>query len=139
MWDTLLPPDRALVHAFAGHESGASSVVYSPRYQLLIAGGKKGDISIFYRSLSSQFSSVAFDIRQQKVLATVKAHSMNVKSLAVDPLEDFIVSGSNEGSVKAWDLPSLNCREHWEDVHMKHTFVRKPGVFEAPVSTYGVM
>jgi WD40 repeat protein len=64
---------------------------------------------------------------------------MNVKSLAVDPLEDVIVSGSNEGSVKAWDLPSLNCREHWEDVHMKHTFVRKPGVFEAPVSTYGVM
>jgi WD40 repeat protein len=73
------------------------------------------------------------------MLSSVKAHTLNVKSLAVDPMEDFIISGSNEGSVKAWDLPTLTCREHWEDVHVKSIFVRKPGVFEAPVSTYGVM
>ncbi len=82
---------------------------------------------------------IVIDVRQQKILDTVKAHNLNVKSLALDPLEDFIISGSNEGNVKAWDLPTLKYREAWEDVHMKHTFVRKPGVFAAPVSTFGVM
>jgi WD40 repeat protein len=72
-------------------------------------------------------------------METFKAHSLNVKSLDIDPQEDFIISGSNEGNVKAWELPTLQPLKLWENVHEKHTFVRKPGVFAAPVSTYGVM
>ena len=137
----MLPPDKSMVSGFSCHDSGASSLVYSPRHQLLVSGGKKGDIgigTIFYL-FESDPSLVVFDIRMQKELETIKAHTMNVKSLDLDPLEDFFISGSNEGNVKAFDLPSFACRETWDDVHMKHTFVRKPGVFAAPVSTYGVM
>jgi len=123
-----LPSSKSLVCSVANaHDNGASSIVYSPRHQVVISGGKKGDI-------------VIFDIRQQKVLDTMKqAHTLNVKSLALAPMEDFFVSGSNEGNVKVWDLPSLQPRECWGSAHMKHTFVRKPGLFEATVSTYGVM
>jgi len=127
LWDTLLPPDRMSICSYMGHEGGASSIQYSSRHQALISGGKKGDIIIF-------------DIRQQRVMESVKAHTMNVKSLTLSPEEDFVVSGSNEGNVKVWSLPSLTCVESWDDIHSKHTFVRKPGgAFTAAVSTYGVM
>lgn len=83
---------------------------------------------------------VAIDVRQQKVLASAKAHSLNLKTICIDPMEDFIVTGSSEGDIKAYSLPSLECVCTWDDAHMKHTFVRKPGaVFTHPVSTYGVM
>jgi len=126
LWDTLLPPSKSLVRVFNGQDSGTSSICYSARHQLLITGGKKGDI-------------VIYDIRQQKILDTIKGHTMNVKSLALSPPEDFILTGSNEGNIKMWDLPSFSCKESWDDIHAKQTFVRKPGVFAAAVSTYGVM
>ena len=44
IWDTLLPSHRSLVTSFLCHESGATSLIYSPRHQLLISGGKKGDM-----------------------------------------------------------------------------------------------
>jgi len=80
-----------------------------------------------------------FDLRQEKLLETIKAHSMNVRSLAISYDENHAFSGSNEGSVKAWELPTLHNVISWEDIHSKQTFVRKPGVFAAPVSTFGVM
>lgn len=47
LWDVLQPPHKAMVSAFTDHEAGASSVVYSPRHQLLVSGGKKGGICIY--------------------------------------------------------------------------------------------
>jgi hypothetical protein len=80
-----------------------------------------------------------FDIRKNKCLEIIKEHSLNVRSIHIDPFEEFFVTGSTEGSIKAFTLPSLRCQENWQAVHSKQTFVRRPGVFEAPVSTYGVM
>lgn len=126
LWDVLQPPHKAMVSAFTDHEAGATSVVYSPRHQLLVSGGKKGGIYVF-------------DIRQNKLMESFKAHTLNTKSLSMDLLEQFVVSGASDGNIKIWDLATLNCREVWEDVHKKQTFVRPTGVFKSPVSTYGVM
>lgn len=86
---------------------------------------------------------VVFDIRQQKELERMKAHTMNVKSLALDPMEKFIISGSNEGNVRVWELPTFTCKYSWDDVHVKQRFVRapgiNPGVFTDAISTFGVM
>ena len=135
IWDTLLPPSKMLVKSFSNHEMGATSVVYSPRHQLLISGGKKGDIGkliILYARISNIFL-VVIDVRQQKLLETIKGHTLNVKSLALDSLEDFFLSGSSEGNIKSWSLPSLECKENWDDVHMKHRFVRTGAVFASTV------
>jgi hypothetical protein len=50
----LLPPNKSMVSYFTDHEAGASSVVYSPRHQTLISGGKKGGLCIlsFHSSVS---------------------------------------------------------------------------------------
>ena len=74
--------------AFTCHEAhGAQCLAYSPSYQLLVSGGKRGDVSIF-------------DLRQRKRLATSQAHDSHLKALALDPLEKFYVTGSTEGNIK---------------------------------------
>lgn len=130
LWDVLIPPYKACVADFACHEDGgAASIAYSSRHQLLLTGGKKGDICLF-------------DVRQRRLLNNLKAHDGNVKTLTVDPLEEVAVSGSSDGSVKVWDLPNFESRLKWSDVHERHTFVRPGAGFNhttSVVSTYGVM
>ncbi|KAK5581449.1 hypothetical protein RB653_001482 [Dictyostelium firmibasis] len=126
LWDVLLPPNKSLIASYADQENGASSIVYSPKRQTIIVGGKKGSLSLY-------------DIRTHKQLDSFKAHHLNTKSLALDPFEEFVCSGSSDGNIKIWSLPSMTCLNTFEDAHKKQTFVRPTGVFKSPVSTYGVM
>eukprot|EP01132_Coremiostelium_polycephalum_P008618 gene8618-10608_t len=126
LWDVLLPPHKSLIASYTDQENGASSIVYSPKRQAIIVGGKKGNLSLY-------------DIRTNKTIESFKGHSLNTKSLALDPFEEFVASGSSDGSIKVWSLPSLTCLSTFEEMHKKQTFVRPTGVFKSPVSTYGVM
>ncbi|EDR41063.1 WD-40 repeat-containing protein [Dictyostelium discoideum AX4] len=126
LWDVLLPPNKSLIASYTDQENGASSIVYSPKRQTIIVGGKKGSLSLY-------------DIRTHKQLESFKAHHLNTKSLALDPFEEFVCSGSSDGNIKIWSLPSMTCLNTFEDAHKKQTFVRPTGVFKSPVSTYGVM
>ncbi|KAF2073581.1 hypothetical protein CYY_005098 [Polysphondylium violaceum] len=126
LWDVLLPPNKSLIASYTDQESGAASIVYSPKRQTIIVGGKKGTITLY-------------DIRTNKTLDSFKGHGLNTKTLALDPYEEFVCSGSSDGSIKVWSLPSLTCLNTFEDTHKKQTFVRPTGVFKSPVSTYGVM
>lgn len=88
MWDTLLPSKKALVTSFACHEqSGASAVIFAPLNQILITGGKKGHVFIF-------------DMRQRLQRHKFQAHESAVKCLALDPGEEFFVTGSADGDLK---------------------------------------
>ena len=128
--------------AWDSHAGGAHSIVYSPRHQLLVTGGKRGDI-------------VAYDVRQRQSVAHFPtAHALNVKTLAVHPSESFIASASTDGSIKVntphkiylielltcvpspkiWEIPSMQEKIHWPDIHEKKTFVKPPtGFFTRPV------
>ncbi|KAI1301706.1 DmX-like protein 2 [Halotydeus destructor] len=92
LWDTLLPDKKSLVKSFACHEQhGASAIVYAPLNQLLITGGKKGDVYIF-------------DMRQRSQRHKFQAHESAVKCLALDPGEEFFATGSADGNIKVWSL-----------------------------------
>ena len=83
-------------------------------------------------------------MRQRKLLAQKEnAHDMNIKSLVLDPnTESFLFSGSTDGCVKVWSLPSLELKENWVDQHKTKSFIRKntkQSFFTHNVSTYGVM
>lgn len=87
LWDTLVSSSNSLIHAFTCHDHGATVLQYAPKHQLLISGGRKGYICIF-------------DIRQRQILFTFQAHESAVKALALDPSEDYFVTGSAEGNMK---------------------------------------
>lgn len=76
-----------LCAAFPCHEQGASSIVFAPQHQLLISAGKKGDISIL-------------DVRQRSIRLRFIAHESPVKCLAIDPAEEFYVTGAADGDIK---------------------------------------
>lgn len=73
--------------AFTCHEHGCPALVYAPHHQLLISGGRKGEICIF-------------DIRQRQLRHTFQAHDASIRCLAIDLEEDYFVTGSSEGDVK---------------------------------------
>ena len=88
MWDTLLPSKKSLVAPFTCHEQhGASAVLYAPLHQLIITGGRKGDIFIF-------------DMRQRTQRSKFQAHDSAIKCMALDPVEEFFVTGSADGYIK---------------------------------------
>ncbi|ELR14288.1 WD domain, Gbeta repeat containing protein [Acanthamoeba castellanii str. Neff] len=129
LWDVLMP--SPCVASWATHPGGAHSLAYSPRHQLLVSGGKEGDLCVF-------------DLRQRVLLRTIsRAHALNIKCLALAPDESLLASGSTDGAVRVWDLGGaavLAEREHWADVHEKRTFMKPTtGFFSRPISTYGAM
>jgi WD40 repeat protein len=78
------------VSGFMCHEQGASALILAPQHQLLISGGKKGDINIF-------------DVRQRQQRHRFQAHESAIKCLALDPHEEFFVSGAGDGDIKVND------------------------------------
>ena len=73
--------------AFTCHEHGSPALVYAPHHQILISAGRKGEICLF-------------DMRQRQLRHTFQAHDGPIKCLAIDPEEDYFVSGSAEGDIK---------------------------------------
>ena len=73
--------------AFSCHSEGSPAILYAPQHQLLISGGKKGDVSIF-------------DVRQRQLRHSFLAHDSAIKSMSLDPMEDFFVTGSADGDIK---------------------------------------
>eukprot|EP01122_Echinamoeba_exundans_P017752 TRINITY_DN970_c0_g2_i1.p1 TRINITY_DN970_c0_g2~~TRINITY_DN970_c0_g2_i1.p1 ORF type:complete len:2340 (+),score=198.18 TRINITY_DN970_c0_g2_i1:69-7088(+) len=127
IWDTLLPPARGEVASFVCQPDGATAMVYSPRWQLLICGGKQGNLSIL-------------DVRQRKIVQELDGHTRAIKDLSIDPSQNWMISGSNEGNVKIWDLSTLTVVDTWAEAHSRQTFVRNAAVLGAgPISTHGVM
>lgn len=114
LWDTLLPSRSACVHAFTCHEHGCPAIVYAPHHQLLISGGRKGEICIF-------------DIRQRQMRHTFQAHESAIRCLAMDPEEEYFVTGSSEGDIKVWGLDVHQLVVGFPSEHSKNTFFRNMG------------
>lgn len=76
-----------MLAAFSCHDQGASSLVYAPQHQLVISAGKKGDVCVV-------------DVRQRQLRHRFQAHESPIKCLAIDPGEEFFVTGSADGDIK---------------------------------------
>ncbi len=69
------------------HTDGSSALAYAPQHQTIISTGKKGDVCVL-------------DVRQRAPRHTFHAHDATVKCLALDPMEQFFVTGSADGDIK---------------------------------------
>ncbi|OTF79926.1 hypothetical protein BLA29_009173 [Euroglyphus maynei] len=116
--DTLIPRERSIALAFTCHEhSGASSIIFAPLSQLIITGGKKGDIFIF-------------DIRQRTQKDHFHAHDSAVKCIALEPNEEFFATGSADGDIKVWSFYGSNrtLLYSFPGEHARNTFFRNIGM-----------
>ncbi len=83
--------------SFTCHESGASALAFAPRRQRIVSAGKRGAVAIW-------------DVRAHRLAHTFKAHDHAVKCLAVDPAEEFFVTGSVAGDIKVKNLSKSHIR-----------------------------
>ncbi|XP_043192763.1 dmX-like protein 2 isoform X3 [Amphibalanus amphitrite] len=114
LWDTLLPKRKAQVAGFCCHESGASALLYSSQHQLLISGGKRGNVCIF-------------DVRRRQVRHRFSAHEAAIKCMALDPAEEYFVTGSDEGDIKVWGLTVRDAFFSFPAEHARGGFFKNAG------------
>uniref|UniRef100_A0A8C5UE28 Dmx like 1 n=1 Tax=Malurus cyaneus samueli TaxID=2593467 RepID=A0A8C5UE28_9PASS len=122
LWDTLVSPTNSLVHAFICHDSGATVLAYAPKHQLLISGGRKG------------FTCV-IDLRQKQQQQLLQSHDSPVKAIAVDPTEEYFVTGSAEGNIKVWSLSTFNLLHTFINEHARQSLFRNIGTGVMQIET----
>ncbi|XP_075397536.1 dmX-like protein 1 isoform X2 [Tenrec ecaudatus] len=122
LWDTLVAPTNSLVHAFTCHESGATVLAYAPKHQLLLSGGRKG------------FTCV-FDLRQRQQKQLFQSHDSPVKAIAIDPSEEYFVTGSAEGNIKIWSLSTFNLLHTFISEHARQSIFRNIGTGVMQIET----
>ncbi|XP_062399694.1 dmX-like protein 1 isoform X3 [Sardina pilchardus] len=114
LWDTLVTPANSLVHAFCCHETGATVLAMAPKQQLLLAGGRRGWISVL-------------DLTQRQQRQSYQAHDSPVKALAVEPTEACFISGSAEGNIKVWSLLTQTLLHSFPNEHARQSLFRNLG------------
>ncbi|XP_054997038.1 dmX-like protein 1 isoform X4 [Sorex araneus] len=122
LWDTLVAPANSLVHAFTCHDSGATVLAYAPKHQLLISGGRKGFTCIF-------------DLRQRQQRQLFQSHDSPVKAVAIDPTEEYFVTGSAEGSIKIWSFSTFSLLHTFINEHARQSIFRNIGTGVMQVET----
>ncbi|XP_009984537.1 PREDICTED: dmX-like protein 1, partial [Tauraco erythrolophus] len=122
LWDTLVSPTNSLVHAFVCHDSGATVLAYAPKHQLLISGGRKGFTCII-------------DLRQKQQQQLLQSHDSPVKAIAVDPTEEYFVTGSAEGNIKVWSLSTFNLLHTFVNEHARQSLFRNIGTGVMQIET----
>uniref|UniRef100_A0A8D0FI42 Dmx like 1 n=1 Tax=Strix occidentalis caurina TaxID=311401 RepID=A0A8D0FI42_STROC len=122
LWDTLVSPTNSLVHAFICHDSGATVLAYAPKHQLLISGGRKGFTCII-------------DLRQKQQQQLLQSHDSPVKAIAVDPTEEYFVTGSAEGNIKVWSLSTSNLLHTFINEHARQSLFRNIGTGVMQIET----
>uniref|UniRef100_A0A8C0IVR2 DmX-like protein 1 n=1 Tax=Chelonoidis abingdonii TaxID=106734 RepID=A0A8C0IVR2_CHEAB len=122
LWDTLVTPANSLVHAFICHDSGATVLAYAPKHQLLISGGRKGFTCIL-------------DLRQKQQRQLFQSHDSPVKAIAVDPAEEYFVTGSAEGNIKVWSLSTFNLLHTFINEHARQSIFRNIGTGVMQIET----
>ncbi|XP_073077689.1 dmX-like protein 1 isoform X9 [Manis javanica] len=122
LWDTLVAPANSLVHAFTCHDSGATVLAYAPKHQLLLSGGRKG------------FTCV-FDLRQRQQRQLFQSHDSPVKAVAIDPTEEYFVTGSAEGNIKIWSLSTFSLLHTFINEHARQSIFRNIGTGVMQIET----
>ncbi|XP_077200473.1 dmX-like protein 1 isoform X2 [Paroedura picta] len=122
LWDTLVAPSSSLVHAFTCHDTGATVLAYAPKHQLLISGGRKGYTCVI-------------DLRQKQQRQVFQSHDSPVKAIAVDPTEDYFVTGSAEGNIKVWSLSNFSLLHTFINEHSRQSIFRNLGTGVMQIET----
>jgi WD40 repeat protein len=106
IWDLLMPTYDAMVHVTSFADE-PSSVLYCSRYNTVMVGTKRGDITVL-------------DVRTKNPIKTFVAHSGSViETMSLDVTEDFFSSGCSDGDVKIWDMRSLDNIQMFRQAHKR--------------------
>ncbi|XP_060840547.1 dmX-like protein 2 isoform X2 [Rhopalosiphum padi] len=116
LWDTLLPHKKSLVTAFVCHEQGSTCIGFAPQHQVIVTGGRKGDICIF-------------DVRggSGSIKHRYLGHDSCLKCMTIDPHEQFYCTGAADGDIKIWNLSTHQLMYTFPAEHARSSFFKHIG------------
>ncbi len=84
------------IHTFQGHTRGINKILLSPDESLLVSSGMDCKLSVF-------------DVNTGDLLSYLIGHSDEVYQFEFDPKGQFIMSSSEDETLKLWSLRSFKC------------------------------
>ncbi|RJE24842.1 Pre-rRNA-processing protein IPI3 [Aspergillus sclerotialis] len=98
--------EKAIVHVYSRERGNQEATIPFPERirSIAIAGGKNGDILV----LGTEGGRlILWETCTGRQVATTPSHLQPVTSLVVDPISNFILSGSSDASIHVWSLVSI--------------------------------
>lgn len=80
------------IRTFKGYEGGINAITVTPDGRYIVVTGKTGNSLQLYR------------LKTGECLQNLEGHSDQVNAIAVTPDGQFAVSGSEDGTIRLWDL-----------------------------------
>uniref|UniRef100_A0A8C6IW43 RAVE complex protein Rav1 C-terminal domain-containing protein n=1 Tax=Melopsittacus undulatus TaxID=13146 RepID=A0A8C6IW43_MELUD len=121
-WYYVFSPSLIFSFDDSSQAVGATVLAYAPKHQLLISGGRKGFTCII-------------DLRQKQQQQLLQSHDSSVKAIAVDPTEEYFVTGSAEGNIKVWSLSTFNLLHTFVNEHARQSLFRNIGTGVMQIET----
>ena len=102
VWDL----DRRLINSFMAHKGGGllRALAFSPKGDFIVSGGDDGLLQLF----DSQGKHILGKLFFTKGAAPFVGHAKPVTSVAFSPRGECIISGSEDRTLRLWDLEG-NC------------------------------
>jgi WD40 repeat protein len=101
------------LRTFTHHKSPVNFVAIAPNGSLAASGsGGSTDLDISWRG--DDDSLRIFSLNENSVVRTLKGHLLRVSSGAFSPDGNYLISGSDDGSIKLWDIRT------WETAAGQH-------------------
>ncbi|EEP75656.1 conserved hypothetical protein [Uncinocarpus reesii 1704] len=99
---------KAVVHVYSRERENQEATVPFPEKirSLAITGGENEGAAVLVLGTEGG-RLILWEICTGRQVSTPAAHLQPVTSLVVDPTNNFIISGSEDGSVHVWSLPGL--------------------------------
>ncbi|GFF37263.1 pre-rRNA-processing protein crb3/ipi3 [Aspergillus udagawae] len=98
--------EKAIVHVYSREKGNQEAIVPFPERirSIALAGGKNGDILV----LGTEGGRlILWETCTGRQVATTASHLQPVTSLVVDPIANFILSGSSDASIHVWSLVDI--------------------------------
>lgn len=117
-----------VLYTFHGHEQWVQGVAFAHTKLMIATGCDDKYVRVFEHSADAHSLAEGWTMKCElgRLDDDVHAHTLSALTVAFDPLDDFVVSGSADTSVKLWRVHDKECahdmlgHEDWVSKVVRH-------------------